>query len=425
MAKKRLEKPRREVTKRQLSQWQRQKRRQRFILGLGISVILAVVGIVSAGVYFGWYLTEYKPLQEIVIEVNDTRFDMDYYVEALKFHAAGAPSYQIEFLLAPIAENIQQNELIKQGALELGISIADDKVSEELKGSDLPNNQAVRDILRIQLLLTELREAYFEPSVPLTAPQRHIMAMFLESQSQADEVFARLEAGEDFAQLAGELSLDSLTRENNGDLGWRPQGILSELLNTSVLSTYIFSSQVGVLSPPIYDEGKAKGGLGYWLIEVLERREDPQEARVRAMLLASEEEAQNVREWLEDGEDFAQLAGELSHLLGAEDNKGDLGWLAPGTMSQDFDEFVFNPVTGFNMVSEPIRDETATTSGGYWLFKVVDSDTRELADEDRELLVSKALDDWLSSILDDPKNTVVSYLDDEMKAFAIDRVLSG
>ena len=109
MAKKRLEKPRREVTKRQLSQWQRQQRRQRFILGLGISIILAVVGIVSAGAYFGWYLTEYKPLQEIVIEVNDTRFDMGYYVEALKFHAGGVASYQIEFLLAPIAENIHQN----------------------------------------------------------------------------------------------------------------------------------------------------------------------------------------------------------------------------------------------------------------------------------------------------------------------------
>ncbi len=424
MAKKRLEKPRREVTKRQLSRWQQQRRRQRFILGLGISVIMAVVGIVSAGVYFGWYLTEYKPLQEIVIEVNDTRFDMDYYVEALKFHAGGAPSYQIEFLLVPIVESIQQNELIKQGALELGISIADDKVDAELKDRDLPDNQAVRDILRTQLLLTELREAYFEPGVPLTAPQRQIMAMFLESQGQADEVTARLEAGEDFAQLAGELSLDSFTMENNGDLGWRPQEVLPGLLNTSVLATYVFDSPVGVLSQPIYDEEKAKS-LGYWIIEVLERREGPEETRVQAMLLASEEEAQSVKARLEAGEDFTQLAGELSQLLGAEDNKGGLGWLAPGTMSQGFDEFVFDSETEVHTISGPIRDEAATTSGGYWLFKVLANDTRELADEDRESLVSKALDDWLSSILDDPKNTVVSYLDDEMKAFAIDRVLSS
>ncbi|MEE9583258.1 MAG: peptidylprolyl isomerase [Dehalococcoidales bacterium] len=423
MAKKRLEKPRREVTKRQLSRWQQQKRRQRFILGLGISIILAVIGLISAGVYFGWYLTEYKPLQEIVIEVNDTRFDMDYYIKSLEFHSAGQTQY-LQFFLDSVVGSIEQNELIKQGALGLGISIADDKVDAELKDGDLPDNQAVRDILRTQLLLTELREAYFEPGVPLTASQRQIMAMFLESQSQADEVTARLEAGEDFAQLAGELSLDSLTRESNGDLGWRPQGVLTGLLNTSVLSIYVFGFQVGVLSQPIYDEEKTKG-LGYWLIEVLERREVPQEARVQAMLLASEEEAQSVKARLEDGEDFAQLAGELSQLLGAEDNKGDLGWLATGTMSQGFDEFVFDSETELNTVSNAIRDESATTTGGYWLFKVVANDTRELADEDRELLVSRALDDWLSSILDDPKNRLVSYLDDEMKAFATDRVLGG
>ena len=76
MAKKRVEEPKGKFTKRQLSRWQQQKRRQRIIVSIGISVITVVIGLVIAGIYFGWYLTEYKPLKQIVVEVNDTKFNM-------------------------------------------------------------------------------------------------------------------------------------------------------------------------------------------------------------------------------------------------------------------------------------------------------------------------------------------------------------
>ena len=52
------------------------------------------------------------------------------------------------------------------------------------------------------------------------------MAMFLESEAQANEVIARIEAGEDFGELAAELSLDDVTKEAEGDLGWCPLGVL-------------------------------------------------------------------------------------------------------------------------------------------------------------------------------------------------------
>ena len=231
MAKKKIAKPKGKFTKRQLSQWQRQERRQRIIISIGISVLAVVTGLVIAGIYFGWYLAEYKPLKQTVIEVNSTKFNMDYYVETLKYHAGGQSSQYIEFLLEPVLENIERNELIRQRALELGISISDKEADDELKRRDLPRNQAVSDIVRVQLLLDKLRQEYFELQVPLSTEQRQIMAMFLESQSQAAEVKARLETGEDFAQLAGELSLASLTNENNGDLGWRPQGVLEAQLH--------------------------------------------------------------------------------------------------------------------------------------------------------------------------------------------------
>ncbi len=51
MAKKKAEKPKRELTKRQLSRWQQQRRRQRIIFGSGILIIVAVLSVVGAGVY--------------------------------------------------------------------------------------------------------------------------------------------------------------------------------------------------------------------------------------------------------------------------------------------------------------------------------------------------------------------------------------
>ena len=420
--KKKVEKPKRKLTRRQLSRWQQHKRRQRLIMGIGISVIIAVVGIVSAGLYYQWYLPEIKPLSGIVTEVNGTKFNMEYYIKALKFQVGDQYTQYVQYFLDPVLENIQQNELIRQEALAMGISISDEDVDEELKNLDLQvDNPAVRDIIRAQLLITKLEEEYFELQVPVSAEQRHIMAMFLESQSQADEACNRLLAGEDFSELASELSLDSLTMEEGGDLGWRPKGVLSELLDTSIqgLDDLIFEYNVDVTSNPVYDEVKTKD-IGYWLVQVLEKTEEPEEAHVQVMLLASEEEAQDVLDRLEGGEDFVQLAEEFSQIW-SDTDKADLGWVAPGDMVQAFDDFVFSPETELNTTSEPIRDESEITEGGYWLFKVLESGTREISEEDRDVLVAQVMNDWLESIWDDPENSIISYLDDEMRTFAISK----
>lgn len=419
MVKKRAEKPKRPVTKRQLSLWQRQKRRQRIFLGIGISVISVIVALVGIGLYL-----EYKPLGQTVVEVNDTGFNMGYYVNALEYYAGGQGAQYVQFFLDPVLEYIKRNELIRQEAQEMGISISNSEVDEELNSLDLPRNQAVRDIVRAQLLIVRLKADYFEPQLPVTAEQKNIMAMFLESQGQVAEVTDRLEAGEDFATLAGELSLDSLTGQENGDLGWRPRGVLKEMLDTSLLENAVFGSEVGILSQPLYDEEKPKS-LGYWLAQVIERKEDSEEVYVQAMLLASEEEAQGIKARLESGEDFATLAVSYSQLPGADEDKGDLGWLTMGSMSQAISDFIFDSDTELAIISEPIRDEAVSTSGGYWLFKVMDSDTMELADEDRDLLVRQIIDDWLALLIDDTEARIVSYLDDEMRAFAAGKVQAG
>lgn len=420
MTKKRKEKPRREVTRRQLSQWQQHRKRQRIIFGLGIFIIVVVLGVMGAG----WYISQYQPLRQNVITVNDTNFNMDYYVKTLEFYGGGQPTYYLYSIAGEVVTIIQRNELIRQGAMKLGISVSQEEVDEELKSRDPPLSKDYRDLVRAVMLIDKLRDEYFDQQVLLYAEQRHIMAMLLEGESQATEVRLRLEDGEDFAELAGELSLESLSRAENGDLGWRPEGVLTMLLGTSILDEYAFSSEVGVLSQPLHDEEIIKG-VGYWIAKVVEREEKTEKAKVLGILLGSEQEAQKVRGKLEAGEDFGELAKEFSQHDWSKENGGDLGWLIPGEAGPTFDEFIFNSEVELGVVSEPIRDDTVFTKGGYWLIKVQDKDdNRQIDDSDRELLKADALSKWIEALWNDPENKIESYLDGEKIAWAIEKAAS-
>ena len=216
-----------------------------------------------------------------------------------------------------------------------------------------------------------------------------------------------------------------LTKEKKGELGWHPKDIMAELLNSSIPEDYAFNAVVGVLSPPLYDEYRTKSG-SYWLIKVLERKEDSDEAHILAMLLGSEQQANKARARLEAGEDFAEVAGELSQLDEAKENGGDMGWLIQGTSSPIIDEFAFNLEVELETISEPLRDDKALTTGGYWLVKVLGKeDNREIEDEDRTVLKGKALNEWINSLWDNPDNKIETFLDSEKISWAIEKVLGS
>ena len=271
--------------------------------------------------------------------------------------------------------------------------------------------------------MQQLREGYFKPQLPASPEHRHILAMFLESQAQADEVAQRLADGESFGDIAAELSLDSTTQEDSGDLGWHPEGVLDSILDTSVLEEAIFQSSVGELSQAIYDEEMTKN-LGYWLIKVTEMEETEEEgltAYVQAILVSSEQEAQEVIGRIDAGEDFAELAEEYSQ-WGTSGERADIGQITEGDMTQAFEDYVFAEDTQIGEVSLPIADTESSTTGGYWLYLVEASENREISEDDQDILINLALGDWLQAIQDDPETVINSYLDDEKQEFAVRKV---
>lgn len=415
MTKKKIEKPRREVTRRQLSHWQQQKRRQRLIFTIGIVVVTFVLVTVGAG----WYLGEHQPRQQVVIKVNETEFKMDYFVKMLQYYGQGYNAGFIIGIIDDVVKNIQQNELIRQKAETLGVEISDDEVDNELEERDFPLSNDYRDLVRIEMIMSELIDSYFDQQVPLYAEQKHIMAMFLESENQATEVSNRLADGGDFGDLAEEFSLESVSQNGSGDLGWQPRGIIPLIIGTAVPEDYAFNAVVGELSEPLYDETLVKS-LGYWLIEILEvEDEEPQEAHIRVILLPSEEEALRIKASLDTGGDFAELAATLSQHDASKGKGGDLGWISTEEANPITTEFIFGNDRELGVVSHPIRDDTAITRGGYWLVMVEDEDDNlEISVEDRDLLKSRVIDEWIDSLWSDPENDIEDYLSDEQKSWS-------
>ena len=415
MAKKKTGKPARFVSKQQLSTWERQKKRQRLIGVTGLVIIVAVLALVGVG----WLVSEYQPAHEVVIRVNDTAFNMQYYIDMLALAATGQPAEYVELMTGLVAQDIVRQEIIKQGAADLGIAISNDKVVEELKKTKMPTGRVYKDAIRARLLAKRLIDEQFDPKVPTTADQRRVFAMSLESEAVAKAVRNRITQGESFADLAAQLSRHEEAKSNKGDFGLHPKEIFTDFINIKIPAEWAFSSEVGTLSQPLYDANVNKP-VGYWLIKVLEREPDSDKAHVNAILVGSLEEANEVKARLEKGENFATVAREVSQLRGVAENGGDLGLVGPEEITPAFDTFAFDTNIPLNTLSAPIRDEEASTPIVYWLVKAESkSDNAKISDADRDQLKSKELEKWVADrLLDSETRVDDSNLTEEKKKLA-------
>ena len=420
MSKKKTTRQEFKPTKKTLSNLQKQKRKQKIVLFSGVATVTVALVFLVLGLVFQWYIPRVKPLGEVVIEVNETKIKMDYYIDAFRYQAQGQSTEILPYFFEPVTNYIVSAELLKQNAADLGYQITDAQVNDYLKDYDIKPNDAIKDYVRGFLLREELVENYFKPMLPESGEHRQVNAMFLESESQLQQMLARIENDETFSDLAAEYSLDSNTKNNKGDLGFKPEGVFAYEINNDILTEAVFSASPGTGS--VYQENKSKN-VGYWLIEIVDRRTegDIDEAHVKIMLLGSEAEALQIRELLEGGGDFEDLAKEFCHIW-EEETGSDLGWIVPGDVSDTFDAFVFGDSASAGSISEPIRDTGYSTSGGWWLFKILDIKETEISNSHADTLAEIELSAWMQEVESNPDNVIVKNMDDDKKSFVLSRL---
>jgi peptidyl-prolyl cis-trans isomerase C len=96
-----------------------------------------------------------------------------------------------------------------------------------------------------------------------SAEQVHARHLLVSSREQAESLRQQILAGEEFALLARQFTLDLTTRPAGGDLGWFPRGVLL----APEVEEAAFALAPGEVSPVV------ESSLGFHIVETIERGE--------------------------------------------------------------------------------------------------------------------------------------------------------
>ncbi|WP_226529991.1 peptidylprolyl isomerase [Metabacillus niabensis] len=130
------------------------------------------------------------------------------------------------------------------------------------------------------------------------------------------------------------------------------------------------------------------------------------------ILVEDEETAKEVKEKLDNGEDFAKLAKEYSTDTASAESGGDLGFFGEGSMVAEFEEAAFSMKV--DEISDPVK-----TEHGYHIIKV--TDTQEAAEANFE----KSKEEIKGILLDEKMTTEYpTWLEEKQKEYDVKNYLS-
>ena len=255
------------------------------------------------------------------------------------------------------------NQAMRQIAQQNRLSLSEFRTILEADGYDFAG---FREEIRAELTITRLRERQVSQRIKVTdrevqdflatmAHQRapddefrlgHILIALPEAPSpetieaarrKAEQVVEELREGADFAQMAVAVS-DGRQGLQGGDLGWRKADQLPTLFADSVIEM-----SVGDVTDPIRNSG------GFHIVKLLDARRSQvrliSQVHARHILLRPDEitseqdtrlRLQQLKQRIENGEDFAELARSHSEDSGSAIKGGDLGWISGADVMPQF-----------------------------------------------------------------------------------------
>lgn len=217
----------------------------------------------------------------LVAKVNGDEITLPDYQKAFTRSQYETAAADMNALAGSVLDDLIEQKLIEQAAKKMNIIVTDADVDHEVQSyialaggetgwqnwltqNGYSSEADFRATLPGALIAQRVSDAVTKD---LNAPvlQVHARHILVRTEAEAKNVLARLQAGEDFATLAIQLSMDVTSSQQGGDLGWFTQ---DELLQPEV-ARVAFSLKPGQIAGPVTT------ALGYHVVQTLEFAERP------------------------------------------------------------------------------------------------------------------------------------------------------
>jgi peptidyl-prolyl cis-trans isomerase D len=175
--------------------------------------------------------------------------------------------------------------------------------------------------------------------------QVHAQHILVKTEDEANAVLKRLQAGEDFAALAAELSTDTSNKDTGGDLGWFGRGDM-----VTEFDTVAFDAPIGLYPSPV------KTDYGYHVINILGHENRP-----------------------------VDLGEELT----------DAGWFGKSELADQFGAVFAEMLFAANVGLLP---DPAPTSSGVMVVELLEHQVRTLTEQEQESRRTSLFQDQITQI---------------------------
>ncbi|MCW8830781.1 MAG: peptidylprolyl isomerase [Gammaproteobacteria bacterium] len=201
-----------------------------------------------------------------------------------------------------------------------------------------------------------------------------------KAKEKANRLLSEINSGADFKTLAMQQS-DGRNALKGGNLGWRSSNELPESFVTAISDI-----NVGETTQPI------QSASGFHLLKLVDRSTNKNivtQTLARHILIRTSKQRNDddarellsqLKQRIEQNEDFSKLAEEYSQDPGSKIKGGELGWADPGTFVTEFED-VMNSLSK-NEISDPFRSQF-----GWHILQVMD---RRQQDKTQATLKSQA-----------------------------------
>ena len=254
----------------------KRRRRKNNTIIIASAILVVIIGVSI----FGWYLAYKRPLLTNVAAVNGKKISVDYILRRCLMSVYDASTNTTTGKADPlgIIQSIIQEQIVEQNVAkspynikvteadidqalrdQANLSTSDSSTTTTQTLTDAEFNEWYRQLLNnTQLSDSEIREmmkvgimeqrlnTYLSDNMPTTTDQVHLWDIVVSDQTTAADVKQRIDNGEDFATIAQELSIDSNTSEQGGDMGWVPSKILDSNLEYTANK-----ADIGIVSYPL------------------------------------------------------------------------------------------------------------------------------------------------------------------------------